>query len=101
VFYWVTIFAIGRSNQKHFSMKVACEQYKGITYIRIAALPEKQKQQFWVSFDQEKIIKILKDDTLLNDCVLFSDYTEWLKSVFKEEVSMPVTESINVVRQVA
>jgi hypothetical protein len=82
-------------------MKVACEQYKGITYIRIAALPKKQKQQFWVSFDQEKIIKILKDDTLLNDCILFSDYTEWLKSVFKEEVSMPVTESINVVRQVA
>jgi adenosyl cobinamide kinase/adenosyl cobinamide phosphate guanylyltransferase len=82
-------------------MKVACEQYKGITYIRIAALPEKQKQQFWVSFDQEKIIKILKDDTLLNDCVLFNDYTEWLKSVLKEEVSMPVTESISVVRQVA
>jgi adenosyl cobinamide kinase/adenosyl cobinamide phosphate guanylyltransferase len=82
-------------------MKVACEQYKGITYIRIAALPEKQKQQFWVSFDQEKIIKILKDDKLLNDCVLFNDYTEWLKSVLKEEVSMPVTESISVVRQVA
>jgi adenosyl cobinamide kinase/adenosyl cobinamide phosphate guanylyltransferase len=82
-------------------MKVACEQYKGIIYIRIAALPEKQKQQFWVSFDQEKIIKILKDDKLLNDCVLFNDYTEWLKSVLKEEVSMPVTESISVVRQVA
>ncbi|NOS56687.1 MAG: hypothetical protein HOP37_10590 [Cyclobacteriaceae bacterium] len=82
-------------------MKVACEQYKGITYIRIAALPEKQKRLFWVSFDQEKIIKILKDDTLLNDCVLFNDYSEWLKSVLKEEVSMPVTESINVVRQVA
>jgi adenosyl cobinamide kinase/adenosyl cobinamide phosphate guanylyltransferase len=82
-------------------MKIACEQYKGITYIRIAALPEKQKQQFWVSFDQEKIIKILKDDKLLNDCVLFNDYTEWLKSVLKEEVSMPVTESISVVRQVA
>jgi hypothetical protein len=95
------MFAIGRSNQKNISMKVAREQYKGITYIRIAALPEKQKQQFWVSFDQEKIIKILKDDTLLNDCVLFNDYSEWLKSVFKEEVSMPVTESINVVRQVA
>jgi hypothetical protein len=82
-------------------MKVACEQYKGITYIRIAALPEKQKQQFWVSFDPEKIIKILKDDKLLNDCVLYNDYSEWLNSVFKEEVSMPVTESISVVRQVA
>lgn len=95
------MFAIGRSNQKNISMKVASEQYKGITYIRIAALPEKQKQQFWVSFDQEKIIKILKDDTLLNDCILLSDYTEWLNSVFKEELSMPLTESINVVRQVA
>ncbi|MCX8490966.1 MAG: hypothetical protein ORN54_07855 [Cyclobacteriaceae bacterium] len=80
-------------------MKIACEQYKGITYIRIMALPEKQKQQFGISFDQEKIIKILKEDTLLNDCVLFNDYSEWVKSVFKEEVNMPVTKSINVVRQ--
>lgn len=81
-------------------MKVACEQYKGITFVRIASLPEKQKEQFWISFDKEKIIKILKEGTLLNDCILFNDYSDWLKTHFKEEFSFPVLPG-NTVRQVA
>jgi hypothetical protein len=82
-------------------MTAACEEYRGIEYVRIAAMPEKQKELFWISFDKNKIIKILKNETLLNDCVLFSDYSQWLGQHFKEEfnfVAMPLT---NPVLQVA
>lgn len=56
---------------------MAPEVYRGIEFIRISALAEEQKKLFWQSFDQHKIIKILKNDSLLNDCVLVKDFLEW------------------------
>lgn len=58
-------------------MSMAPEVYKGIEFIRISTLAEEQKKLFWQSFDQHKIIKILKHDSLLNDCVLVKDFLEW------------------------
>lgn len=59
-------------------MRTASEIYKGIEFIRISSLPEEQKSAIWTSFDQEKIIKILKVDALLNDCILYRDYLDWM-----------------------
>ena len=60
-------------------MKTPAENFKGIEFVRISALPEEQKQKIWQSFQQEKIIKIVKDQALMNDCILYQDYLSWLK----------------------
>lgn len=53
------------------------EHFKGIDFVRISSLAKDQQQQVWASFDQEKIIKIVKDKSLLNDCILYSDFQAW------------------------
>ncbi len=58
-------------------MKIEGDNYKGIDFIRIAALPEDQKQKIRNSFDNKKIIKILREKELLNDCIQYTDYNEW------------------------
>ncbi|NOS91118.1 MAG: hypothetical protein HOP30_04295 [Cyclobacteriaceae bacterium] len=59
-------------------MRATSEIYKGIEFVRISSLPEDQKSAIWKSFDREKIIKILKTDALMNDCILYRDYLDWL-----------------------
>ncbi len=54
------------------------ENFKGIEFIRISSLPQEQKDQIWQSFQQDKIIKIVKDQALMNDCILYQDYLSWL-----------------------
>lgn len=58
------------------------EIYKGIEFIRIANLPEEQKKQISATLDRTKIIKILKDKELVNDCVQTNDYKDWLSKQF-------------------
>ncbi len=58
-------------------MRVPAENYKGIEFVRISALPEDQKQLIWTSLKRDKIIKILKNDCLLNDCIQVHDYEAW------------------------
>lgn len=60
-------------------MLVASENYKGIKFIRISSLPADQKNQIWKSINHRAIIKILKGDTLLNDCVQYKHYVIWYK----------------------
>ncbi|MFY8037802.1 MAG: hypothetical protein ACOVMQ_11575 [Cyclobacteriaceae bacterium] len=59
-------------------MRATSEVYKGIEFVRISSLPDDQKSAIWSSFDREKIIKILKADALMNDCILYRDYLDWL-----------------------
>ena len=54
------------------------ENFKGIEFVRISSLPEDQKEKIWHSFQRDKIIKIVKDQALLNDCILYQDYVSWL-----------------------
>ena len=60
-------------------MAAMLENFKGIEFVRISSLPEDQKEKIWQSFQQDKIIKIVKDKALLNDCILYPDYVSWLK----------------------
>ena len=53
------------------------ERFKGIEFVRISSLTKEQQQQVWSSFDQEKIIKIIRDKRLLNDCILYTDFVAW------------------------
>ena len=60
-------------------MGAQSENFKGIEFVRISSLPKDQQQQIWNTFQQEKIIKIIKEQALLNDCILYGDYQTWLK----------------------
>jgi hypothetical protein len=58
-------------------MKVASEVYKGIEYVRISSLNIEEKSKIWQTLERDKIIKILKDNELLNDCIQYVDYVSW------------------------
>ncbi len=58
-------------------MNLLPEVYRGIEYIRISSLSKEEKEMIWSTFPQEKIIKILKDKDLLNDCILYPDFVAW------------------------
>ena len=53
------------------------EQYKGISFVRISSLPVDQRAKIRHNCKHESIIKILKDDTLINDCIIYNDYVQW------------------------
>ena len=61
-------------------MLAAPEHYKGMVYVRLSALPLDQRNNFRHGQNREKIIKILKDNALMNDCVLYEDYVECVKT---------------------
>ena len=67
-------------------MRTPSENYKGIEFVRISTLPEDQKQLIWTSLKRDKIIKILKTDCLLNDCIQLRDYEAWYSENYKTEV---------------
>ncbi|MEJ0054603.1 MAG: hypothetical protein WDN75_02535 [Bacteroidota bacterium] len=68
------------------------ENFKGIEFVRISSLPEEQKKKIWESSLKGKIIKIVKDQTLLNDCIMSQDYNSWLKEQAAETPN-PATQS--------
>ena len=65
------------------TMKVNVENYKGIEFVRISSLPADQKEIIWNSVNTQKIIKILRDNELLNDCLQYGDYQNWYKQHYK------------------
>jgi len=54
------------------------ENFKGIEFVRISLLPKEQKEKIWKSLSHDKIIKIVKDQAVLSDCILVNDYLSWL-----------------------
>jgi hypothetical protein len=60
-------------------MKIASEVYKGIEFVRISSLDANEKMNIWQTIERGKIIKILRDNELLNDCIQYHDYVSWAK----------------------
>lgn len=58
-------------------MRIVAEVYKGIEFIRINNLPVEQKIQITNSEFKHHIIKILKDEIILDDCLQYKDYLKW------------------------
>lgn len=61
-------------------MLVDPEHFKGISFVRISSLPAEQKAKIWESFDRELIVKILRDNALINDCIVYTDYLNWYRA---------------------
>ncbi len=78
-------------------MRTNVEIYKGIEFVRISSLTEIQKAIFWQTFDKKKIIKILKNDALLNDCIQHQDYSEWMTKHFNPELNTKQTASESLI----
>lgn len=75
-------------------MGALSENFKGIEYIRISSLPDDQKEKIWQSFHQDKIIKIVKDKALMNDCILYNDYMDWLNQQKTVPISAKAEDSM-------
>jgi hypothetical protein len=69
-------------------MIAAVENYKGIEFVRISTLPEDQKKMIWASAYQHKVIKILRGEELLNDCLPYVNYVEWYQQSYKTAVTV-------------
>jgi hypothetical protein len=66
-------------------MKAVAENYKGIEFVQISSLPLNQKNEILKSLGERLIIKILKKDDLLKDCVQFQHYDYWYENIFKKD----------------
>jgi hypothetical protein len=69
--------------------KISIRIYKGIEYIQLSALPTAQAESLKQTLNKRTLIKILMDDVILHDCVLYSAYEKWFASNI-EEVKEPV-----------
>ena len=67
------------------SMKVLAENYKGIEFVRLSKLPEEQKALLVQALPSDHIIKILRENELLTDCVQFKHYDAWYCKSYKPE----------------
>lgn len=52
-------------------------------------MPKDQQDKIWESFQHDKIIKIVKDQALMNDCILYQDFATWQAN--QRTLSSPVT----------
>jgi len=64
-------------------MKATSESYKGIEYIRISSLPLAQKNHIYKTVNHKLIINILKDNSLMNDCLQYEHYLTWYENIYK------------------
>jgi hypothetical protein len=71
------------------------EIYKGIEFVRISNLPTEQSERIKASVPKEKIIKILKDEVILKDCLQYHHYQEWFRETYQlqQEVVLRKPES--------
>ena len=63
-------------------MKVNSTIYKGIEYIQANALPPDQKEKLLQTINHDLFIKILVDEKLIGNCLLFKDYEIWFENVY-------------------
>jgi hypothetical protein len=66
-------------------MKVNSTIYKGIEYIQVNALPPDQKEKLLQSINHDLFIKILVDEKLIGNCLLFKDYEIWFENIYKPQ----------------
>ena len=66
-------------------MKVNSTIYKGIEYIQLSSLPADQKEKLLQTINHDLFIKILVDEKLIGNCLLFKDYEIWFDNIYKAQ----------------
>ena len=64
-------------------MKVNSTIYKGIEYVQVSSLPVDQKEKLLQTINHDLFIKILVDEKLIGNCLLFKDYEIWFDNIYK------------------
>ena len=64
-------------------MKVNSTIYKGIEYVQVNSLPVEQKEKLLQTINHDLLIKILVDEKLIGNCLLFKDYEIWFDNIYK------------------
>ena len=64
-------------------MKVNSTIYKGIEYVQVGSLPAEQKDKLLQTINHDLFIKILVDEKLIGNCLLFKDYEIWFENIYK------------------
>ncbi len=64
------------------SRKPEPKVYKGINYIRISDLPNKQKAVYAEDQEKMELIKINTGDQVFHDCIPYSVYDNWYRSIY-------------------
>ena len=67
------------------TMKVNSTIYKGIEYIQVSSLPADQKEKLLQTINNDLFIKILVDEKLIGNCLLYKDYEIWFENVYKPQ----------------
>ena len=75
-------------------MKVQAEHYKGIEFIRISKLPEAQKILIAQSIPPENIIRIMKENELMSDCIQWKHYEAWFNENYKQKINGTQSETL-------
>jgi hypothetical protein len=60
--------------------KIEKSTFKGIHFIELKSLPLEHAEALRQSLTQRTLIKIIQDDVILEDCVLYSAYEEWFEA---------------------
>jgi len=63
-------------------MKLEPKVYRGINYIRISDLPDKQKAIYAEDQKKMELIKINTGDQVIQDCILYNVYDSWYSSIY-------------------
>jgi hypothetical protein len=66
-------------------MKVNSTIYKGIEFIQANALPPDQKEKLLQTINHDLFIKILVDEKLIGNCLLFKDYEIWFENIYEPQ----------------
>lgn len=66
-------------------MKVNSTIYKGIEYVQVSSLPPDQKDKLLQTINHDLFIKILVDEKLVGNCLLFKDYEIWFDNIYKPQ----------------
>ena len=73
--------------------KISNRTYKGIEYIQLSSLPTIQAKSLMQSLNERTLIKILKDEVILNDCVLYSAYEKWFVT-YAKNAKVPIAQQV-------
>ena len=66
-------------------MKVNSTIYKGIEYVQVSSLPADQREKLLQTINHDLFIKILVEEKLIGNCLLFKDYEIWFDNIYKPQ----------------
>jgi hypothetical protein len=74
------------SNINQCVMKpISPQHYRGIFYIRLEALPDAQRDQFFNWLPVSDFIKLKVDEHIIDNCVNYQDYLFWFENFYSLE----------------